>query len=161
MLHLDLAVPPHDWKRIDRVREAVGNCVGAVFGDPDLRDALAMVTAELLENAFKYGKTGQPDVRIRVRADDSALVISVTNAVDEASTHARILVERVAWVRAFATPLAAYEAALHDAYTDESDQSGLGLARIRYEGGCALDCDVSTAGEVTVRAEYALGRSPE
>jgi hypothetical protein len=160
LLHLDLAVPT-DWGRIDQVREAVSHCVAAVFNDGDLRDSLAMVCAELLENAFKYGKAGQPDVRVSVHLDgDQRLVVSVTNAIDENGEHVRLLSERVAWVQEFADPLSAYQAALQQAYTDESDDaSGLGLARILYEGGCALDCDLSAAGTVTVRAACQLSRS--
>jgi hypothetical protein len=162
LFHLDLAVPfvvPADWGRIDQVREAVAHCVAAVFDDPDLRESLAMVSAELLENAFKYGKPGQPDVQITVRVQDDRLIISVTNAIDEATPHVQQLSQRVAWVKEFDDPLRAYQAALEQAFTDESDASGLGLARILYEGGCALDCDTSTAGRVTVRAACPLSRS--
>ena len=156
MLHLDLAIPP-EWGRIDQVREAVSHSVGAVFGDRDLRDALAMVASELLENAFKYGKPG-PAVHITVREDDGQVVVAVTNAVDEAAPHAGVLAERVAWVNEFGDPSRAYQAALERAYTDETDSSGLGLARITYEGGCLLDCDTSRAGVVTVRAACAVAR---
>ncbi len=157
MLHLDLAVPA-DWERIDQVREAVAHCISAVYADADLKDALSMVSAELLENAFKYGKTDQHDVLISVRTDGGRVRISVTNTVDEASTHAHKLAERVAWVSEFADPLAAYEAAMARAFTDESegDQSGLGLARITYEGGCALRLDTSQVGLITVIADCAL-----
>jgi hypothetical protein len=151
LLDLSLAVPT-DWGRIDQVREAVGHCVAAVFGDRDLRDALAMVSAELLENAFKYGKPGQPEVQIALREREGSLVVSVTNAVDESSAHVHQLAQRVAWVKTFEDPMRAYEVALARAFQDEPDVSGLGLARISYEGGCALDCDTSTAGQVTVRA---------
>jgi hypothetical protein len=157
VLHLDLAVPT-DWGRIDQVREAVSHAIAAVFADPDLRDALAMVSAELLENAFKYGRPGQPDVHITVRSHDEKLIISVTNAIDEGAPYVRQLSQRVAWVQEFDDPLRAYQAALEQAFTDESEASGLGLARILYEGGCALDCDTSTAGQVTVRAACPLAR---
>jgi len=156
VLHLDLAIPP-EWGRIDQVREAVSHCVNAVYANRDLRDALAMVASELLENAFKYGKQG-PDVNITVREDAGRVVVTVTNAVDEGTPHAEALEERVAWVKHFGDPERAYQAALERAYTDESDASGLGLARISYEGGCLLDCDTSTAGMVTVRAECSVSR---
>jgi hypothetical protein len=157
LLHLDLAVPT-DWRRIDQVREAVGHCVAAVWGDRDLRDALSMVSAELLENAFKYGAPNQTTVRVSVRQENDQLVVAVTNAVDIGTPQAQLLAERVAWVNEFGDPQRAYEAALARAYTDESDASGLGLARILYEGGCMLDCDTSTAGRVTVSASCALQR---
>ena len=156
MLHLDLAIPP-DWGRIDQVREAVSHCVTAVYANRDLRDALAMVASELLENAFKYGKSG-PDVKITVREHAGRVVVTVTNEVDADTPHTEALEQRVAWVKNFGDPQQAYQAALERAYTDESDASGLGLARISYEGGCNLDCDTSTAGKVTVRAECSVSR---
>jgi hypothetical protein len=156
VLHLDLAIPP-EWGRIDQVREAVSHSVGAVFADRDLRDALAMVASELLENAFKYGKPG-PAVTITVREGGGQVVIEVTNAVDEQTPHLEVLAQRVAWVNEFGDPRQAYQAALERAWTDESEHSGLGLARITYEGGCLLDCDTSTAGIVTVRAACTLAQ---
>ena len=54
-LQLTLSIPPQ-WARIDRVRQAVGLCLAAVFSDTELEDALAMTCAELLENAIKYGQ---------------------------------------------------------------------------------------------------------
>ena len=155
MLHLDLAIPP-DWGRIDQVREAVSHCVTAVYADRDLRDALAMVASELLENAFKYGK--QADVSITVREIAGRVIVAVTNEVDEDTPHTEALEQRVAWVKHFGDPQRAYQAALERAYTDETDASGLGLARISYEGGCLLDCDTSTVGKVTVRAECNVSR---
>jgi hypothetical protein len=155
MLQLDLAVPT-DWERIDAVREAVARCVTAVFADGDLKDAVAMVSAELLENAFKYGKEDQGDVTIRVRAVGDRVEVSVTNAVEADSPHTVKLAERVAWVNEFGDPLAAYEAAMARAFTDELEQSGLGLARISYEGGCALALDTSQVGQITVTAACPL-----
>jgi hypothetical protein len=155
VLHLDLAIPP-EWGRIDQVREAVSHCITAVYADRDLRDALAMVASELLENAFKYGK--QAEVKITVRETAGRVVVTVTNEVDEGTPHPEALEQRVAWVKQFGDPRRAYQAAIERAYTDEADASGLGLARISYEGGCNLDCDTATAGRVTVRAECSVSR---
>ncbi len=157
MLRLELIVPPQ-WTRIDQVRQAVGHAIAAAIGDRDLRDALAMVSAELLENAFKYGHPEKPDVRITVATQDDRLVVTVINAVERTAPHARTLAERIAWVNEFDDPLAAYRAALERIFAGGPGASGLGLPRIRYEGGCALECDTSTAGMVTVRAACPLAR---
>ncbi len=167
MLHLELAVPT-EWSRIDQVREAVGMCVRAVFGDRDLKDAVAMVSAELLENAFKYGAPAP--VQLILHETQEALVVRVTNAVAAGSEHPRARADEVAWVNGQPSPQAAYEAALQRAFhqgaplrsaphraepggaTAATARSGLGLARIRYEGGCALACDTSRPGVVTVEA---------
>jgi hypothetical protein len=158
-MHLDLCFPA-EWERIDPVRQAVGNCLTAVFGDRDLKDAIAMVSAELLENALKYGKVDQPDVKIRIHEDVDAevMVIEVSNTIDVESSHLKTLEERVSWVKGFKDPQEAYLSALASAFQGNDDiTSGLGLARISYEGGCEIECDTtSEPGRVIVRARYAL-----
>src|SRR5262245_65087481 len=123
MINLDLDVPI-DWTRIDQVREAVAHSIAAVFGDRDLKDALAMVSAELLENAIKYGKSDQSGVRLTLRTQDGRLVLAVTNEIDEGSGSARVLHEIVRRVNAEESPLAAYEAEPVRAYHDEDMHSG-------------------------------------
>lgn len=150
-LHLSLDIPA-DWSKIDPAREAVGLLVLALFGDDNLRDALAMVSEELLENAIKYSRPAS-SVALAIEHRDEGVEIKVTNAVDESAGHLAALSERVAWVGSFATPAEAYTAALSRLYAEKlPGVSGLGLARIAYEGRCALACDASVPGRVTVTA---------
>lgn len=153
-LSLTLDVPA-DWSRIEPAREAVGQLVLALFGDDDLRDALAMVSAELLENAIKYSAPAS-SVALSIEHAGGGVAIAVTNAVDEGAGHAAQLRERVAWVGSFATAAEAYAAALARVYAAEGRSgSGLGIARIAYEGACGLECDASVPGRVTVTARCA------
>jgi hypothetical protein len=147
-LQLDLSIPP-DWSRIDPTREAVGLLVMAMFGDDDLRDALAMVSEELLENAIKYCK---PDsvVSLSIRHQAESVIIAVTNAVEEGSRHLGTLRKRIEWMRSFGTATEAYSAALARVGMDDA---GLGIVRIAYEGRCGIDYDLSEPGKLTVRAE--------
>ena len=147
-LHLDLTIPP-DWSKIDPTREAVGLLVLAMFDDDDLRDALAMVSEELLENAIKYCK---PDttVSLSIRNRNGSVVIAVTNVVDERSTHLDALRERIAWMRNFPNATDAYTEALRRV---GGEDSGLGIVRIAYEGRCGIEYDDSEPGKLTVRAE--------
>jgi hypothetical protein len=112
-----------------------------------------MVSAELLENAVKYGAQNEP-IELVVKDDDSIVEICVTNAISPASTHPKALVERIAWVKRFDEPLSAYTAALEKMYALEraAEENGLGIVRISYEGGCDVECDVSTPGRVRVWA---------
>jgi len=150
-LRLDLVICSQ-WERIDSVRDVVANCVAAVFGELDLKDSLAMVSAELLENALKYG---QPEGRVRlsIRTDGHDLVVTVGNNIDKKSRHPQTLQRWLTWLRQFDDAFAAYTAALRQVYerNDEED-SGLGFARIGYEGHCQLACDVSRSGFVSVSA---------
>ena len=148
-LTLDIAA---DWSKIDPTREAVGLLVLALFGDDDLRDALAMVSEELLENAIKYSLPAS-SVALAIEHRGDGVDIAVTNAVDGGAVHLADLRARIAWVRSFATPSEAYAAALARVYAQAGDgRSGLGIARIAYEGRCGLECDESVPGRVTVTA---------
>jgi hypothetical protein len=137
--------------------------VVAVFANDDLRDALGMVCAELLENAIKYGKPDPRGVQVRLverrLGDRREVVLSVTNAVEEASHHLNALRQRIAWIKSFASASEAYMAALTQVY-ERSDaqggESGLGLVRIAYEGNCSLDCEEPAEGLMAVRAQYVL-----
>lgn len=152
-LQLELSIPP-DWSRIDPTREAVGMLVLAMFGDGDLRDALAMVSEELLENAIKYSKAGTP-VTLSIRKEGERVTIAVTNEVDERSAHLGALRARIDWMRSFDTAADAYSAAIGRVYERKvsGDDPGLGIVRIAYEGRCGIDVDLSRPGQVTVRAE--------
>ena len=57
----------------------------------------------------------------------------------------------------FDTPADAYVAALQVVYErgSEGHESGLGLVRIAYEGGCRVTCRTDGDGRVTVRASRA------
>lgn len=150
-LNLELDIPA-DWSRIDPAREAVGLLVLALFGDDDLRDALAMVSEELLENAIKYSKPGSA-VGLTISHQDGGVNIAVSNAVDEGSKHLDALRERIAWLQSFPTPAEAYSAALARVYarTDRTE-TGLGIARIAYEGRCEISVHDAAPGRVTVTA---------
>ena len=148
-LHLD-----GQWERIDSVREAVGHSVAATFGDSDLRDSLAMVTAELLENALKYGEA-DAGVELSITSEPDAVVVTVGNVIKEDSPHIVALQKRLAWLREFDDPFTAYTTALAEVFDrkgPEGADSGLGFARIGYEGRCVIACDTSRPGFVSVTA---------
>jgi hypothetical protein len=154
-LRLDLHIAP-EWERIDAVREAVARCVAVVFGEGPLEHQLGMVSAELLENAVKYGR-GHKGVTLSIRGDQQELVVMVANAVEKGSQHAQHLQRRLKWLRAFKDPFEAYTAALQQVYdrsTPDAEDNGLGLARIYYEGRCQIDCDVSQPETVSVSARF-------
>jgi len=165
-LYVELHIPP-EWSRIDPVRQAVGLCVAAVLGSEDLRDALGMVCAELLENAIKYGKPDPHGVRLvlqnKVIGDHLEVTLSVSNAIERSSHHLEMLQQRIDWIRAFESPAEAYMAALTTVYEraeTQGGEGGLGLVRIAYEGGCRLDCDAPAEGFMAVHARYTVPVPP-
>jgi hypothetical protein len=145
---------PAEWNRIDAVREAVSRSLGAAYGQDEVRDALAMVSAELLENAVKYGLPHSVQFSLREEAD--RIVVDVANQIAGDSAHLEALRQRLAWVHSFPSAEQAYLAALSEIYEKDpqeaQDHSGLGLVRVIFEGGCELACDLSNTGEVRIRA---------
>jgi hypothetical protein len=163
-LHVELNVQP-EWSRIDPVRQAIGLCVAAVFTSEDLRDALGMVCAELLENAIKYGKPSPSGVRVVLQEQEAGerteLTLSVINEVERSSHHLSVLQQRIAWIRKFESPAEAYMAALTTVYEraeTQGGEGGLGLVRIAYEGNCQLDCDAPDDGFMAVHARYFIDK---
>lgn len=156
VLSLDLAVRG-DWADVERVRTSVWNCLTAAFGADDLRDALAMVTAELLENAVKHGDPGCPGLcsRLSVLVSGERGVVCVESCATT-DTAARVM-ELLAWLRGFPSSAEAYRAKLIEVASTTGDGSGLGLARIAYEGGCTLSAS-RDGNTLTIRAERALAR---
>jgi hypothetical protein len=161
VLRLDLLVPA-DWKRIDRVREVVTGCLGTICEGQadDVADALSMVSAELLENAMKYGDTERPEIlfSLALRSEPDELVVTVANTTGSDPRNIHALRNRIDWLHGFSSPAEAYVAALGDLYkrADSAVPGGLGLVRVAHEGGCTVALDASSPGWVKVLASRPL-----
>jgi hypothetical protein len=148
------------WRNIELLRASVQSCLEAVFSDVEGSDAIAMVTGELLENAVKYGHwtNGTGVFRLRVWGDEETGHIEVENPVGDDDEGPRRVDELLAWMDGFATPEEAYQARmLQVAVAPRGTASGLGLARVVYEGGCRLRAETSE-GMFRMLAEVPLHR---
>jgi hypothetical protein len=145
-------VPPA-WSEVEKAREAVRACPELAEGGDELRDALSMVAAELLENALKYGD-GEP-IELFVHRRGEEMEVAVAHPLADEG-RARSLVEQLSWIAAQPSPADAYAEALR---STQPGRGGLGLVRIAYEGGCSLSaaCD---GPRLTVRATRSLWRPP-
>lgn len=133
------------WGNIELLRASVQNCLAAVFSDVAGRDAIAMVTGELLENAVKYGcwTHGAGVFRLRVWGDEGAGHIQVENPVAPDDPGPKRVQELLAWMNSFETAEEAYQARLLQvAAAPRGTAGGLGLARVMYEGGCRLSAEI-------------------
>jgi hypothetical protein len=141
------------WDNVERVRVAVQSCFEAIFRDVSGRDAVAMVTGELVENAIKYGdwSSGRGIFRLRVWGDLERASVSVTNAIEPSSGAADRVREAIAFIAGQPSPLHAYQARMV-AVAGGGSVGGLGLVRVAYEGGCALSM-TTNGDEITVTAE--------
>lgn len=145
------------------MRRAVAQVTDALGCPPDVAEALAMATAELLENAMKYGAhpSGQPSIDYELRREGDRFVITVTNPVSaESALHLSRLHDRIARLRASDDAGALYAELLADVYSGdaaEAASTGLGIVRIAFEGGFAVECDDGTPGVVRVIARREVG----
>lgn len=166
MMHDDadftLQVPVYnDWRSVDRVRSSVENGLAATLADEADSPEVAMVAAELLENALKYGTwQGAGSFRIRVHGGSYATVVEVANPVGDDDEHASEVFAILRWIAQFPTAEDAYrEKLLAIAALDSASVgSGLGLVRIAYEAGAALEAELE-AGVLRVRATVPLARA--
>jgi hypothetical protein len=161
-LALEVELQP-EWRNVTRASEAVALLVQSTYGDDDLRDAIAMVSAELLENAIKYADP-QTLVRLTIEDDPSGqITVSVTNAIVQPEEIQR-LAARLDWLRQHPDPAAAWAEALTLAISGgerHQDRPGLGILRIAYEGGSRVDYDVTAPGTLTVRAQMSKAPANE
>jgi hypothetical protein len=151
-LRLEAAIVP-SFANIDPLREAIGRLVGVLLGDEE-SDVVAMVSCELLENAVKFGRRGAGMVGLSIAHRAGAVIVRVTNAVDEGSADLAALKQHLEWLRSFADPADAYMRLLGDVFERAGDAGAgkLGLARIASEGGCALSWESDGPGRIAVSA---------
>ncbi len=151
---LELTLPP-DWEAV----RAVWNACHAMLSRSGLGEdeaySLSMVAQELLENAVKYGAAGADVIRLRVSVEGADVTVEVQSRVDEDGPELSIFGGAVERLRRAADPYRAYVERLQAAAArpDAGGTSELGLARIAYEGRCALDFHVD-AGILAVSAVY-------
>lgn len=141
LFQIELPLHP-GWEAIEPLRASVLACVKAVFPNPALAPSLALVTAELLENAVKFGRWegGTGRFGLRVDGHSDRVEIEVTSPVapgDENVARLRAELDRIA---AAPSPEQAYTKAVRAIALGKA--TSLGLSRAAYEGGCDLAAEV-------------------
>lgn len=140
------------WNRVELIRSGVSTTLAAVLDDPDMRDAIAMTSAELLENAIKHGTKRPVSYELECRSDEARVRVTSTPA---SALDMKRLTDLVRWIGGFGNAQDAYVERLQEVCSRGDGQgSGLGLVRVAYEGGCALDCSVVYDGRVCVTALF-------
>ncbi len=144
-----VAVRP-DWAEVERLRDFVGVWIFALMRDAHMRDAVVMVTAELLENAIRHGKPGQHGIDYELRVQGGRTTIRVVNEVDPTARHFERLSERIRWIGNQPVPSTAYTRQIQN--VSEGTSAGLGLTRAVCEGRSELSCAKLPGGKVEVVA---------
>jgi hypothetical protein len=146
-----------DWKEVEAVRERTAAFLRDHHQDALVVDAVAMVTGELTENAQKYGTFGSARdlIEVSVAISSASVTVEVKNPIPKGHDLAR-LDGMIQWIRGFADPFEAYLERLKDvsAQTLDSEESGLGLVRIAYEGHAILDFFVDARSTLAVSAVH-------
>lgn len=124
------------------IRRSVMSLYERALGDADASARVGLATHELLENVLRHSATGDTVLNIRVDQPTSMVSIETMNRASE---------EKIAQLRDRASAVATgdpddgYRAAMEQCLLSD-DIGGLGLARIRAEGGMTVD--VKTQGDV-------------
>jgi hypothetical protein len=131
-----------EWKNVELLRSSVLNCLTTIFANHDFCRTIGMVTGELLENALKFGDwSNRSEFRLHVFGAEDGVSIEVSNPV--AAGHSlEELISTIRWLDQVGDPKAAFLARLGALAQSTGDESGLGLARIAYEGNCKLSAAV-------------------
>ena len=157
---LNLSVEPI-WEEIDRVREASTDFLMENGCEPEVIDAVTMVACELTENAAKYGAfVERKTIEVMVSAGVDTIIVEVKNPVAPGNSDDLVrLDEIIQWIRGFQDPFEAYMERLKEVSVQslESEESGLGLVRIAYEGQAILDFYVNEEDVLAVSAVHQIG----
>lgn len=133
-----------DWNQIEEARNAGIDFLETHGFQKDLIHSLIMILSELLENSVKYGNFKKTNTAININLDisKSLITIEVNNPVDKRSEdHLKRLDKTIQWIRGYQDSFQAYVEKLKEISKKplEDEESGLGLARIAYEGKAILD----------------------
>lgn len=142
LFHVELPLHP-GWEAIEPLRASVLACVKAVFPHPALAASVALVTAELLENAVKFGRweaAGGGVFGLRVDGTPDRVEIEVSSPVGAADENVEHLRAELARIAAAPSPEQAYTKSVRAVALGKP--ACLGLARAAHEGGCELSADV-------------------
>jgi hypothetical protein len=157
---MQLMIRP-DWAEFDALRERAARYLEDRAVGPDATSALAMVVGELAENAAKYGvfRRTSDGILIRVSHLAQQITVEVSNPLGPTELeHVARLDRMIQWIRGFQDPFEAYLQRLKEVSAQNlaSAESGLGLARIAYEGQSVLDFVVKDQNLLFVSAVHAL-----
>ena len=149
------------WDDIEPMRQQVLAFLLAQDMSSDTADAVAMVASELTENATKYGLAAGEEDRIEVTLSmgERSVAVEVKCRVPPREVeNLRRLDRMIQWLRGFQDPFEAYVERLNQVSSEglDSKESGLGLARIAYEGQSILDFYVDSGDVLAVSAVHQL-----
>jgi hypothetical protein len=133
---LELEVgPAADMTLATRIREFLSNTYGPLIRDTRAESVVTLAAHELVENIIKYGATGPRSLTVQLDSRNREVrLVTQNEATPTQITKLRSKLDRICQT---STPEALYDEFI--AESADSDESGLGLIRIRAE----TDMDLS------------------
>src|SRR5574340_1090877 len=107
---LEKTLPP-DWDAAKKLWDESKRFFADAGLDADESYALAMTTAELLENAIKYGdwkRAPTEQVMLALEVAGRAVTVEVQSPVADDADALRKLDDQIQWMRGFQSPFEAY-----------------------------------------------------
>jgi hypothetical protein len=142
LFQIELPLHP-GWEAIEPLRASVLACVRAIFPGAAFAADVGVVTAELLENAIKYGRWhdgGETSFALRVDGHDDRVELEVSSPVVPGDANLERLTVELRRIAAAPSPEEAYLKAVRAVALGK--ERALGLARASHEGGCDLSAEV-------------------
>ena len=147
-----------DWDTVKSIWDDCHRFLSEHGLDADQAYALSMTAQELLENAVKYGGFTNPSQRVEltIALNQRDVTIEVKAPAHRDPVKLRKLDESIQWIRGYQSPFEAYVEKLKQvsAQPYAPGESGLGLARIAYEGQCVLDFYVDETDVLAMSAVH-------
>jgi hypothetical protein len=149
---LELEVgPAADMTLATRIREFLANTYGPLIRDSRAESVITLAAHELVENIIKYGGTGPRSLTVQLDSRKRQVSLVTENeATPSQITKLRSKLDRICQT---STPEALYDEFI--AESADSDESGLGLIRIRAEADMDLSYKID-GNKVRIQATLRL-----
>ena len=143
-------VCPLEPKLVSRTRQYVSDAARAINIDAETAGRLGLAVHELMENSVKYSIEPTAEISVEVDSgEEGSFTVRTRNRSDASSV--RELRERLSELCGAADPMDLYELVIRRSISLGSEQSGLGLARIRAEADLELNYQLD-GDHVTISA---------
>jgi len=145
------------WEKIENARITGDQFLTQAGVSAEKVQAMTMVISELIENAIKYGCYSPSEDKIvaKIIVDENMITVEVLHPVEKGNYgHLKELDRAIQWIRGFQNPFEAYIEKVQEVSKKplKDEESGLGLARIAYEGQSVIDFFLNEDNQLSVSA---------
>ncbi|WP_373372160.1 MULTISPECIES: hypothetical protein [Sorangium] len=138
------------------VLRLVSSFCGMILDDANVSSRFYMAAHELAENITKYSTGPKVSLELALEEAESSCILKIRARNEASPDRLREVERRLLELKTTSDPVKHYDELIHETAMVEG-VSGLGLARVRAEGG--LDVDYKIEGnELTIIAHAPVGR---